>query len=280
MPIEFKNDTSFFGNLSEESDCLVINISLYQITCCEMRHNDNTILYTAEYTIDTTLEVPIDEHFIESLRYFRNSKKTFKFVYINYFTKLFTLCPDAFYDTENERTMLEFNAGKTFEEIILTDDISHDIKLIYAIDEKLKSTLNLIFPNHRLKHSLSVLSQLLLHSEELIKCDLLLVIHANYIEVLLKKDLKIELVNQFTAKTHEDILYYVLFILEQYKLNPTTATLNITGNFDSNSDIINTLKKYIKHVRLVTGSKHLKWKNVPGMPQHYYYTLLNRMFCE
>jgi hypothetical protein len=193
---------------------------------------------------------------------------------------LFTLCPATFYDPENARAMLEFNAGKIEEHIILNDEVTPDIRLIYAIDDKLKSALDLIFPHHRIKHSLSVLTQLMLHSEELTKEQLLLYVHANHIEIVVKENTKLVLANQFSVKTQEDVLYYVLFILEQYQLNPVTVSMCVAGNIDSNSGLLLTLKKYIKNIHLAIGHKSINWQGVEGMPQHFNYSLLNRSFCE
>jgi hypothetical protein len=98
--------------------------------------------------------------------------------------------------------------------------------------------------------------------------------------VVVKQEQKLVLANQFSIKTQEDVLYYVLFILEQYQLNPLTATITIVGNLDSNSSLISSLKKYIKNIRLGLGHKSINWTSVTGTPQHFNYTLLNRLFCE
>ena len=120
----------------------------------------------------------------------------------------------------------------------------------------------------------------MLVSEELVKEHILLSIHSNYIEVVVKQDQKLVLANQFSIKTQEDVLYYVLFILEQYQLNPLTANISIIGNLDTNSELITSLKKYIKNIRLALGNKSINWSAVTGTPQHFNYTLINRLFCE
>ena len=269
-----------FGQLSNLADGLTIELSDNLIKFCEFQFNENTPLHICHYPIESTLQYSSGEHLINALKHFQFSKKTYKHVYINYFTPQFTLCPDAFYNAENNRTLLEFNTGKITDSLILTDEINSDIKLIYAIDEELKSMLDQLFPNHFLKHTLTVLSKLTLSSEEMVKENIVIGIHANYIEVVVKQDQKLLLVNQYSIKTQEDVLYYVLFILEQYHLNPLTANIKITGNIDSSSTIINSLKKYIKNISLGIGYKNINWSNIKGMPQHFNYTLLNRLFCE
>ena len=273
------NYTSF-GQLSDLADTLVIELSDSLIQFCEFQSEQNKPLFLCNYPIENSINVSLNEHLISAINYYQFSKKSYDHVYVNYYNQQFTLCPNSYYDAANNRSLLEFNTGTISDKIICTDDINTNIKLIYAIDEALKSALDLIFPNHQLKHTLTVLAKLILQTEELIKETVILQIHSNYIEVVVKQDQKLVLANQFAITTHEDILYYVLFILEQYQLNPLTANITIVGNVDATSGLIISLKKYIKNIRLALGHKTINWSNINGMPQHFNYTLLNRLFCE
>lgn len=280
MSADIHIDHSTFGLLSDQSDCLVIELSENVIQFCELQSEQNKPLYIVHYPIDHLINQSHSEHLMDAIRHFQFSKKKYQHIYVNYFDPQFTLCPGTFYKPENSRFILEFNAGTVADKLVLTDDINAEIKLIYAIDETLKSTLDQLYPHHQLKHTITVLSRLMLQTEELTKEDILLVVHANYIEIIVKQEHKLMLANQFTIKTQEDVLYYVLFILEQYQLNPLTVNITIAGNIDSTSDLINSLKKYIKNIRLAIGHKNINWSAVKGSPQHFNYTLLNRLFCE
>lgn len=280
MSAEIAINHSSFGQSSDMADSLVIEISNNLFQFCELQSDQNKALFICHYPIENSFKHTLSEHLIDAIKHFQFSKKKYQHVYINYFTSQFTLCPSAFYNSENNRSMLEFNAGSVENKLVLTNDINTDIKLIFAVEESLKSTLDLIFPNHQLKHSLTVLSKLMLVSEELMKEHILLSIHSNYIEIVVKHDNKLVLANQFSIKTQEDVLYYVLFILEQYHLNPLTANITIVGNLDTNSELITSLKKYIKNIHLALGNKSINWSGITGAPQHFNYTLINRLFCE
>lgn len=280
MSAEIHINLSTFGQLSDSVDCLVIDISENLIQFSEFQSEQNKPLYICHYPMENTLNHSLSEHFISAIKHFQFSKKSYKHIYVNYFNSQFTLCPTAFYNSDNNRSLLEFNNGSVGEQLVLCDDINADIKLIYAIDESLKSTLDVLFPHHLIKHTLTILSKLMLQSEELVKENIILSVHSNYIEVIVKQEQKLVLANQYSIKTQEDVLYYMLFILEQYQLNPLTATITIVGNIDSNSNLISSLKKYIKNIRLGLGHKSINWTGVTGTPQHFNYTLLNRLFCE
>ena len=280
MLAEISINHSSFGQSSNLADSLVIELSDSLIQFCELESGQNKPVFICDYPIENILKHTLSEHLISAIKHFQFSKKQYQHIYINYFTPQFTLCPTTFYNTDTNRSMLEFNTGSTSDKLVLTDDVNTDIKLIFSMDESLKSTLDLIFPNHQLKHTLSVLSKLMLVLEELVKEQILLSIHTNYIEVVVKQEQKLVLANQFSIKTQEDVLYYVLFILEQYQLNPLIVNVSIVGNLDANSELITSLKKYIKNIRLALGNKSLNWSAITGAPQHFNYTLINRLFCE
>lgn len=280
MSADLNINYSTYGEISKEANALVIELSDNLIQFCELESEYNKPLYIVNYPIDHSMHQSCSEHLINALRHFQFSKKKYEHVSVNYFNSQFTLCPGSYYNPENNRALLEFNSGAVADKLIFTDDIGADIKSIYAIDETLKSTLDQVYPHHQLKHTLSVLSRLMLQTEELLKEDIILSVHSNYIELVVKQDHKLILTNQFSIKTQEDVLYYVLFILEQYQLNPLTVNITVTGNLESNSGLITSLKKYIKNIRLAIGHKNINWSNIKGTPQHFNYTLLNRLFCE
>jgi hypothetical protein len=280
MSSEIKINHTSFGQVSNLADSLIIEISDYLIQFCEIESEPNKPEFICNYPIENILNQTLSEQLISAIKHFQFSKKTYQHIYINYFTPNFTLCPVAFYDIDASRSMLEFNTGPVFDKIVLTDDINADIKLIFSIDESLKSTLDQIYPNHQLKHTLTTLSKLMMVSEDLLKEQVLLSINSNHIEVVVKQEQKLLLANQFSVKTVEDVLYYVLFIFEQYQLNPLTANISVVGNLEANSELITSLKKYIKNIRLPLGNKSINWAGITGAPQHFNYTLINRLFCE
>ncbi|MES2566323.1 MAG: DUF3822 family protein [Bacteroidota bacterium] len=280
MPGDLNIDYSTFGQISDQADSLVIEISDQHFVFCEFHSEQNKPLFITHYPFNDILSKTVNESLLYAVNHFRFSEKTYKHVYVNYFEKQFTLCPATFYNEENNRTLLEFNAGKIGDKLIITDDVNSDIKLIYAIDENLKSVLDRLFSHHQLKHTVTILSRMLLQSEELAKEDILISVHATYIEIVVKKGPQLMLANQFAVKTDEDVLYYVLFILEQYQFNPLTVNVTMAGNLHSNSGLIVSLKKYIKTIHLALGHKSIDWSGLTGAPQHFNYTLLNRLFCE
>jgi hypothetical protein len=273
----FTINNESYGNPLNSSNGLIIDYAEDCISFCEFDLNTFKPLFITHYPINET-----ERHtaFLTAINYFQFSKKNYNKVCINYFTQQFTLCPTQFFNESDKKTLLEFNCGNVENKIILSNDISSDVKLIYSIPETLKSMFDQRFPNHHIKHSICVLSQLMINSKDLSSDDVLLSIHESRIEFVVKNNHQLLIANQFSIKTEQDVLYYVLYLLEQYQLAPNSVHICLIGNINASSEVYIMLKKYIKHIRFASGHKNLIYSEIEGAPQHYNYTLLNRLFCE
>lgn len=266
-----------YGNPQNNANGLVIDYAEDFVSFCEFEMNTFKPLFISHYPINET-----EGHaaFLTAINYFQFSKKNYNTVCINYFTPQFTLCPSQFFNESDKKTVLEFNCGSIDNKIVLSNDISGDVKLIYSIPETLKSLFDQTFPNHRTKHSMCILSQLMMNSKDLSSEEVLLSIHESRIEFVVKNNHQLLIANQFSVKTEQDVLYYLLFLLEQYQLAPSSVNVCLIGNVNTTSEVYIMLKKYVKHIRFASGHKNLIYSHIEGAPQHYNYTLLNRLFCE
>jgi len=261
------------------SDTLVIEITDDGFSYCGFSQHSNTPLFVNHLAIDKNSTQSLEMQFQAFVISSNVLKTSYQDVFVNHTNTRFTLCPTVLYSPENTRTLLEFNIGETSDSIIKTDEINHDIQCIYAIPELLNSTIDKLLPSHKSKNTLSVLCQLFLSAEEFSGESVLLYLYKNLIYIIVKDKHKLLLANTFHVNTQEDVLYYLLFTLEQFELNPLTIKLSIAGNTETNNPLITSVKKYIKEVRFATGNKSIHWENLKGIPQHFNYSLINRLYC-
>ncbi len=270
-----------YGKQASLAKNLVINLSDDLISVTQYITNaGDTEFLAVEHVSFNPIEYSAEKAFLGLMKQYNALEVSEQKISINYFSKQFTLCPTDLYNDHTKKKLLEFNVGNIDNQLVLVNDISPEIKLIFAMDETLKSTIDRVFPQHHLKHSLCVLAQLALHSEEFTKEQIIIEVHQHSMEVVVKNNNKLLLANTYEVKSTEDVLYYVLFIIEQFELNPLLVGVVVAGNFDSTSPIVLTLKKYIKSVKLAKGHKQINWGGLTGMPQHHNYLLLNTVFCE
>lgn len=205
----------------------------------------------------------------------------FQSIRINWLGKNFTLIPNSFYKAERAKEILEFNIGNTNDERICVNDVRSDIKLLFTIPAELKNVIDRTFPHHELKHSGTCAINSFFTHFQLKKSNIFLNIHDDKIELLVKKDRQLLLYNIFSIKTNEDILYYLLFSVEQFKLDPASLQLAVCANRETNDELFTAIKKYIRHVNFAVSDKFIKRKGAfESLPHHYYFSLLNQPLCE
>lgn len=266
-----------FGKVSANADYLVVEINGQSVSFCGIKEETTAPLFVYHYKSGSNLPGLDLPAVFSDLRIDPSGSKK---VFINYNTSLFTLCPSILSAGLSHRELLEYNVGSVGDQVVLTDEIGAEVQFIWSVNDQLKSLLDKSIPNHHLRHQLSVLSELFLRSEEFAKTSVLLMLESNHAALLVKEGQSLLLANRYEIHSAEDILYYLLFVTEQFQLNPATLQLSVAGNIETDSEIILFLKKYIKHVTPVKGHKSITWTELSGMPQHFNYTLLNRLFCE
>lgn len=274
-----KDSVFSLGQPANKADGICLELSEGGLALCETELATGKVLYVSAYQQEASFGAP-GSLVAEGLKATRLQLKPYSKISVNYTGRQFTLVPTAFFEEKDARGLLEFNCGDTGSDIILSDEVNADIRLVYSINEGLKSTIDRLFPNHHLRHTGSVLAKLLLQSEELAGEQVLLRIDDGSLFVAAKKDGQLLLCNHYQVQTDEDILYYVLFVLEQFELNPTAVRVSLSGLTATDSSLAKALQKYIRHIRFVNGSRLIKREDIASLPHHYYYTLLNRPFCE
>ncbi|MBS1637425.1 MAG: DUF3822 family protein [Bacteroidetes bacterium] len=263
------------GTPGNKAGGICLELSPEQVSVCEYDPESNKVLYLAESQMPGgtySIEQALDQN--------RIRLKAYGQTLVNYSSAMFTVVPVAFYTEEHSRALLEFNCGKTGSDLILSDDITPDIKLIYSIPEELKSGLDKLLPNHHLKHKATVLSRLALQADEFLTEQMLVDISSSSIYIVVKKAGNLLLCNHYKVHSDEDILYYILFMLEQFDLNPLSVKVSLSGQCETESSLAKSLQKYIRQVRFVVGNKSLNRSEITNLPHQFYFSILNRTFCE
>ena len=282
-------DTSAIQNKTIElklekaiADVLIINISYNSFEAVTYTKPTHTITRISESVFKEPVKHAdeLSDLFLQFVNDNGFNKTNYKTILINWIGDHFTLVPASFYDADRAKEMLDFNVGGTDGELIFTNDVD-DIKLIYSVPAELKSALDKTFPNHNFKHIGYSSLKLFFTHFQLKNADVFLNLHAGQTEVLIKKDKKPVLYNIFKTQSDEDVLYYLLFSIEQFDLNPLTLKLFIAANKETSSTLFTAVKKYIKHVDFTVSDKLIVRKEAfEQLPHHYYFSALNRLLCE
>lgn len=265
-----------------QTEVLVLNLSYHGFEAAAFSGSPYTITKIAEAQFKEPVKHAdeLSQLFLQFVADNNLNKQNHKSVLVNWLGDHFTLVPASFYDAEKAKEMLEFNVGGTNGELTFTNDVN-DIKLIGAVPAELKSALDRTFSNHNFKHIGYSSMKLFFTHFQLKNADVFLNIHTGLTEVLIKKDKKPVLYNMFKTENDEDVLYYLLFSIEQFDLNPSTLKLFISANRPTTDNLFTAIKKYVRHVDFTVSDKVIVRKEAfEQTPHHYYFSALNRLLCE
>ncbi len=203
----------------------------------------------------------------------------FKNIQIICSTPHFTICPAEFYLPENKHELLRFTQPITSDEHILVNDFE-SIKILYTIPQSLHNNLIQLFPSAKLYHSSTSLSYILFYHPLLNHSKLWIHLHPNYIEVIAKEQKQFLFYNTFDTQTSLDVLYYILFVIEQLKFSPQETDVYISGNISLKHSIIQLLHKYLHSVQIL--HHHPKLHILPlntSLLSHHHFITLNHHLC-
>jgi hypothetical protein len=198
---------------------------------------------------------------------------------ITILTKDFTLVPESYSSQSDIKDFLIFSTGNSEIKNAQQHTVKN-VKFCYSIEQSLFQYLEKTFNKANIRHSGAINSDLFFSSHSLLKNNLFLNINDGVIELVAKENNELLFYNVFNFENNEDILYYLLFMMEQFKLNPLHTKLAIAGQIETNDALILSIKKYIKQVYFAINSSEIKLEGeLSNLPQHYYFSLLNQHLC-
>lgn len=270
----FKNN-----DISAQKSNLSLFFSANSLIFCEFDEYFKNIVELCDVEFNTNVNPSLT--LIERIQFIFNNyqiTKNYQKVYISVLNSHFTLIPTAF-KNEINADILQFGTGLTITKNTIEHSINNFI-VCYTLDQELKQYLEKTFPIAFIRHAGAVTLSLFNTLPTLINCDLLLNLNFGSIEIAVKQKSNLQFYNVFNYQTNEDIIYYLLFTLEQLNLNPLLVKVVIAGQLKTTDNIIVSLKKYIKHINFIINDTVIFPKNELTIPNHYYFTVLNQHLCE
>lgn len=99
-------------------------------------------------------------------------------------------------------------------------------------------------------------------------------VYENHIVVVLVIDNKLHLIQTYTYQLPEDILYYLLSLLQRFPIHAASINLQFSGFIDAQSQLVTELKKYFKNLG-VEDAGELDKVDLAGRPKHFLTPFLN-----
>ena len=248
-----KTTNSILEDSTSDYHKLSIQVSLNGLSFCVLDTIGNSIVVSENIAFGKEL-IPYEvEKRLKGLFEKHNVKNTvFSEVIVIHKNNLFSLVPKALFDENELANYLKFNTRILANDHMEYDEIeSYDMVNVYVPFVNINNYIYDLFGEFEFKHNATVLVQSLLktHSNgNKPVCYVHVSEHQMDITVISQKKLLFH--NSFNYVTKEDFMYYLLFTLEQLKLDTETIKLKLFGAIEEGDDIYDVCYEYVKNISI------------------------------
>lgn len=258
---------------------LSIQISLSGLSFCILNRSDSKIDYLKHIDFKSIL---IPETVLEKLQKTISDDalltQPFDAVLVLFQNELSNLVPEALFEENNAADYLKFSS-----KIIKTDFISFDkIEVNKSVNVfvpyvNINNYLFEVYGEFEYKHASTIFLEQILETEDNSSDNkMYLNVAPFHFEMAVVKKDKLQLYNTFDYYTKEDFIYFVLFSIEQLKLDPENLIIKLSGNIAEDDALYQLLYTYIRHVQFNEPTiKHSYDEVLDGCSKHLHLLILN-----
>ena len=195
-----------------------------------------------------------------------------------------TLIPTPLFDAKETENYTKFNFTFSDDQKIRTDKLVNvDAYKLYAVPKQLIDLLQRLYPGYHLfSHAGVLIESLLILNKNLPAHKRCYVnVRNSYIDIVITEGGKLLYYNAFNFKTKEDFIYYLIFVLDQLKLNPEEIELVLSGFIDKNSKLFEMVYKYVRNITFPPLTDSFNYSYIfNDIQTHHYFNLINLYLCE
>jgi hypothetical protein len=193
-----------------------------------------------------------------------------------------TLVPNALYEKEQQSKYLDFNfsdlpAGKIHTDTLFSIGSAN----VYLVPEAAAALFTQRFPNIRFHHSNTVLIETVMRQNRYSTDQAIYVnINEKDFDMLVLAGKSLQFYNSFAYQSAEDLVYYLLYVVEQLKLSPTKTPITLLGEIDRESATYEYLKQYLSQLSFGKRNWVFKYPYVfSPIAEHQSFVLLHQFQC-
>lgn len=223
-------------------------------SCSYMLYDDNQWLAYRSYELNAeNRELFSLKDELETLKHQdKIFSLSFQSVEVYLLNQQFTFIPKQLFEEKHLYSYLANVAPNPSNEIIKRDELENGtLNNIYVLKIDLQQFLQNTFPNYKIHHLLSRLINWFVDNINENGHKLLINFHQKEIQIIYFDEKNFIFANNFQFQTANDAAYYLMLVINQFKLNPETVKVFLSGHIDSNSELHNSFMRYIRNVSFI-----------------------------
>ena len=183
------------------------------------------------------------------------------------------LMPAEKYSTESADSFLTTVFGNNINHIVYADHLNIGVEVMnaYRIKRSLFDIVRTHFMMVEAKHYYTNILQSIFGEQKFTSGAFLrLEFFKDFFVLVLVNNNQLQLIQQFTHTTADDMLYFILSVLEQYQLKPENIQLEVAGFMDTKTVDYDFLRKIFNSISFDKLNPALAQKDlVEDYPAHY-----------
>ena len=194
-----------------------------------------------------------------------------------------TVAPHSFLEPDFARGIITAAFPLSPDEEILTEAVYHAGPVIASIIPRyITEFCTRMFPGALLRNAAAVFVKGILRKHSrIIARQVFINIYPGFFEITVIQGLRLVYLNAFRYSAPSDVLYYVIFVLEQLGFIPSEENVTIMGDISGNSNIYSQLQMYCESIRFIEKPDGLEYSEIfEEIPMHNHFILLNIPVCE
>ncbi len=204
-------------------------------------------------------------------------RQFFKKVHIIWSFDESLLIPNDFYEKDQAQQMMELVFGHVSKSAVQNEMVmSRNLRNVYEVPETIKSIFNSNFPFSIQSHQNSIIIDFEKDNNNFLYCTF----YPNCLTLCLRKNGKLQLIQNFNFNTPEDAVYHLLNTCEQFNINAMETTLQVSGMIDVKSNLYTELFKYFLIINFsILPVQYSYTAEVNDYPEHYFSHLFRVASC-
>ena len=185
-----------------------------------------------------------------------------------------TLVPFELYEKEDKENLFALN-HKLNDEVLLEDNLREEIINLHAVPKLFFQTIKNILPEAALRSQSSILINNFTNLNLKVE-TMFLYLKDSFVNIVVTKGKNLLFQNKFNYVTKEDLLFYVLFSIQELNFSNEDINTIVYGNVTENE--FNILYDYIRNIKYGNKLKDISCSNEFNSIENHCYSILYRQF--
>ncbi len=185
-----------------------------------------------------------------------------------------TLVPFELYEKEDKENLFALN-HELNDEVLLEDNLREEIINLHAVPKLFFQTIKNIFPSAALRSQSSILINNFTNLNLKVE-TMFLYLKDSFVNIVVTKGKNLLFQNKFNYVTKEDLLFYVLFSIQELNFSNEDINTIVYGNVTE--DEFSILYDYIRNIKYGNKLKDISCSNEFNSIENHCYSILYRQF--